>query len=468
MRVEYELSALARILPMAFLREALTAEGRQGKRRRLLPPDLVLWLVVGMGLHRGEDIQTVLRYVASWLGEKLGWGPGERPHSTSIAEARDRLGWEVVRLIFWRFAAHVDDLFGGLWLWHGLRVFGLDGTTMRAPATPANWRWFGGPRGGAWPQCRAMILVSAFSHLVRAVVFGPYSHNEQRLAEYMLERIPVGSVLLLDRAFHSFVWAARFSERGIYFVMRAKTGTRVVIARPVRRLGRRDQLCVLGSSYTRRKWPALPAEVQVRVITRKVNGHKIKVLTNLLSPTEYPADEIIELYRDRWEAELGLRELKTYMGQEVVTFRSKRPDRVLQEAYGLLIAFNCVRGLMCEAAREASTHPTRLSFTACLRATRELLPNASQTDRLYEQLVTAFSRCTLPPRRDRSCPRAVKPRPFKYAVKRPGASPGKTRRQKQREDADRRREQEKTRLAARRASRQPGAGQIGRRQGMCR
>jgi len=462
-----EIAALSQILSTTMVHEALSAAGRLGQRRRRLPPELVFWLVVGMGLHRDQDIRTVLRRVSAWLGERMGWAPGERPHSTSITEARDRLGWEVFRTVFRALAARLDGLHGAAQLWHGMAVFALDGSTMRAPDTRANHSWFGGPRGGAWPQLRVMVLVSAYTHLVKEVVFGPYSMNEQKLAEHMLERIPVGAVLLLDRAFHSFVWPARFTARGTYFVVRAKTGTRVVKARLIRRLGKRDKLCALGSTYTRRMWPSLPAEVQVRVITRRINGHKIQVLTNLLSPIDYPADEIIQLYRDRWEAEIGLKELKTYLGnEEVVTFRSKRPDRVLQEAYGLLIAFNCVRGLMCEAARGVSLGPNQLSFTECLRATRELLPcAASQADRLHEQLVTAFSYCVLPPRRERSCPRAAKPRPFKYAVKRKGGPPGKTRRQKQRASAEQRRKAEAKRLAARRGLR---AGRAGRAAGACR
>ena len=352
MQVDAELSALAGVLSTQFVRDRLIREGKQAQRLRRLPPELVFWLVVGMALHRDLSIQDVLERVLAGLGDKVGWSGAERPHSTSVADARDRLGWEVVRTIFREHAASLGHTYGHTSAWQGLTVYGLDATTFRAPDSRSNVAWFGGPRTrrgsrAAFPQFRALILAGAFSHLVREVVLGPYSVNELKLAEHMLPRLEPGSLVLCDRAFHSFVWAARFDEAGVFFVVRAKSGSRVVQTKPVQALGPGDDLCALGSEHTKRKWPDLPGEVHVRVITRKVNGHVITVLTNLLSPTKYPANEIIELYRDRWEAELGIRELKNYMGEKLVTFRSQRPDRVLQEAYAFLLAFNCVRALMC-------------------------------------------------------------------------------------------------------------------------
>src|SRR5207244_2232489 len=112
-----------------------------------------------------------------------------------------------------------------------------------------------------------------------------------------------------------------------------------------------------------------------------------------------------------WEIELGCRELKTYQAAAQVTFRSKTPDRVRQEAYGLLIAFNCIRGLMAHAAREKGVEPRRLSFTTCLERIREAITafDDVNADALHARLLVVLGTYLLPERRvGRRCPRAVK------------------------------------------------------------
>lgn len=435
-RQQFELKALTEVLPSSLIAECLSEAGKKDQRSDgKLPMALLPWLLIGMGLFRDLSIAQVLSRVVAATGGLVRWGRAELPHATSLAKARDRLGWEVVRAIFRRFAALLTEHHSTALLWRGLSVFTLDGTTFRTPDTPANEAWFGRPgtsRGGtsAYPHLRAVMLVGAWTHVVADVVFGPYHVNELKLAEHMLERLKPGMLLLLDRAFHCFVWPARLLERKTDFVMRAKSGRCVTKPTKLRRLGPGDWLCVLrANEYTRRRWPGYD-DVRVRMITRRRKGFRpVTVLTSLLSADDYPAQEIFNLYQDRWEAELGYRELKVHLADEPVPFRSYRPDRVLQEAYGLLIAYNAVRALMCRGAEVAGVAPIGLSFTECLEHVRvALMTHTTEAD-----LVDAISRRILPPRRPgRSYPRAVKIKFSKWPRKRTGQAPAKTRRQQQR------------------------------------
>lgn len=436
MKRPFELKAVSEVLPPSLIEDCLSEAGKKDQRSNgKLPMGLLPLLLIGMGLFRDLNIAQVLSRVAEAMGNLLPWGHAELPHATSMAKARDRLGWEVVRTIFRRFAALVTEQHSAALLWRGLSVFTLDGTTFRTPDTPANEAWFGRPgtsRGGpsAFPHLRAVMLMGAWTHVVAEVVFGPYCLNELKLAEHMLERLKPGMLLLLDRAFHTFVWPARFLERGVQFVMRAKVGRCVATPKKLRRLGPGDWLCVLqANAYTRRCWPGFE-DVHVRMITRRRKGFRpVSILTSLLSADDYPAQEVFDLYQDRWEAELGYRELKVHLVDEPVPFRSHRPDRVLQEAYGLLIAYNAVRALMCKGAEVAGVVPTQLSFTECLEHVRvALMMRMTETE-----LVDAISRRRLPRRRKgRSYPRAVKIKFSKWPRKRSGQAPAKTRRQHQR------------------------------------
>ena len=112
------------------------------------------------------------------------------------------------------------------------------------------------------------------------------------------------------------------------------------------------------------------------------------------------------------------------MARETLTFRSKQPERVLQEAYGLLIAYDCVRGLMCAAAEVASVRPIQLSFVDCLWRIRWALVSPPDDQ---EQLLDDLARCVLPPRREgRRCDRAVKTKTSNYPRKRAGKRAGPT------------------------------------------
>lgn len=410
-RTNFELAALARVLPAWLILEVLAEMEKEAQRRRKLPPELVVWLVVGMGLFRSLSIKNVLDRVVGALGG-VAWGPAEAPHATSIAGARDRLGWETVRAVFRRLVPHLRERMKSATSWRGLETYTLDGTCFLVPDSVCNDGRFTRPsvtRGGssAFPQLRALMLVGVWTHLVVDVVLGPYSVSEMHLAKEILGRLPRAALLLLDRAYYGFHWPAEFLRRGVHFVVRMKRGQKTLKPRHLRRLGDGDWLCELRRPEKHRD-PTLPSTLEVRMVKRARRGFRpIYVVTSLTSAKQFPAAAIMDLYQDRWEAELSYRELKTELVTTKVAFRSKTPDRVLQEVYGLLIAFNCVRALMAEAAAEAGVRPTQLSFVDALERLRLALCARELAD--HDRLVGLLRLCVLPQRRrGRRCERAVK------------------------------------------------------------
>ena len=88
-----------------------------------------------------------------------------------------------------------------------------------------------------------------------------------------------------------------------------------------------------------------------------------------------PAPELAALYHERWEIETALDELKTHLRGAHIVLRSKTPDLVRQEFYGLMMAHFAIRGLMHEAALKADEDPDRLSFVHAVRVVRRKLPS---------------------------------------------------------------------------------------------
>ena len=60
--------------------------------------------------------------------------------------------------------------------------------------------------------------------------------------------------------------------------------------------------------------------------------------------------------------ESALDELKTHLRGSKIVLRSKTPDLVRQEFYGLMMAHYAIRSVMLEAALKVDEDPDRLSF----------------------------------------------------------------------------------------------------------
>jgi len=120
----------------------------------------------------------------------------------------------------------------------------------------------------------------------------------------------------------------------------------------------------------------------VRVIDYRLEGLAgaepvYRLLTSILDPERAPAKELAALYHERWEIETALDELKTHRRGAKIVLRSKTPDLVRQEFFGLMMAHFAIRGLMQEAALKADEDPDRLSFLHAVRVVRRKLPACS-------------------------------------------------------------------------------------------
>ena len=138
------------------------------------------------------------------------------------------------------------------------------------------------------------------------------------------------------------------------------------------------------------------------------------LLTSLLDPATYRAAEIAELYHERWELELGFDEIKTHTLEREEALRSRAPERVRQEVWGLAIAYNLVRLHMQQVAQRAGVAPTRISFRHALLLLRGFwqltawIASPGTLPRRLDDLHRELALLILPPRRPRSYPRAVK------------------------------------------------------------
>ena len=413
-----------------WIEEALEATGTATMRRRRLPAEQVVWLVLGMALFRNWSVSRVVSHLHLALPGETGRGVVP---STPV-QARKRLGEEPMRWLFERCAktwAHRSARQHSLC---GLAVYGVDGTTLRVPDSEANRAHFGGQSGGdrgtsAYPQARLVTLMALRSHLLAAARFAPYSEGETTVAEELWQELPDDSLCIVDREFLAAHCLRAIEGQGLnrHWMTRAKSVTRW---RTIKKLGKDDELVELefGDS-TRRANPEIPEHWVVRAIRYQRPGFKpTTLLTSLTDHRYFRAKELVALYHERWELELGFDEVKTDLLDRKESLRSKSPAGVAQELWSLGLLYNLIRLEMEQIAAEADVPPTRVSFRAawhyiqnCWLICSAMAP--ARIPRRLRELRDDLYQFILPARRsERAYPRAVKIKMSPYPKKRSGPS----------------------------------------------
>jgi len=367
------------LLDAQWVARALEETGTASIRRRKLPANLVVWLVIAMALFRDRSILEVVAHLRLVMPGDARVANRGKVVASSVAEARQRVGPSPIRSIFGDTGRSWANPAAAAARWQGLALYAMDGSTLRIPDNDENEEAFGRPATGrgksGYPQVRLMTLMAVRSHLLLAAEMGPCRGKrtgELSLAQELWTQIPNSSLLMVDRGLLSYAafWKLRQSGDERHWLIRGKRNLRWKL---VQELPDGSALIELSlSKESRKSDPSLPQTMAARVIRYEFEGSAgpQTLLTSLLNSDRFPAAELVRLYHERWEIENGYDELKTHMLERQEAIRSRTPEGVKQEIWGILLAYNLVRMRMCEAAEQAGVEPTRISFTHSLRLIR--------------------------------------------------------------------------------------------------
>jgi hypothetical protein len=258
------------------------------------------------------------------------------------------------------------------------RLVSLDGSCLDLADTAANDAAFGRPsasRGAsAFPQLRFVALVENGTHVLFGARLGSFAEGETTLAHDALPALRPGMLCLADRQFFGHALWRVAAATGADLLWRVKRNVRLP------REARLADGSYLTTVYpTERDRRHRVEGVRVRAVEYRLAGVAdaeplYRLVTTVLDPARAPAADLAALYHERWEIEGALAELKTHLRGARVVLRSKTPELVRQEFWGLLLAHFAVRGLMHEAALRAGEDPDRLSFSHAVRVIRRKLP----------------------------------------------------------------------------------------------
>jgi Insertion element 4 transposase N-terminal/Transposase DDE domain len=372
------LGVLARTFPLDRVRQILTETGKASARERDLPARVMVYYAIALALYMGSSTREVLRCLLEGLRWLWGAEAVRVAGKSGISQARTRLGAAPLRRLYEQAVRPVaTPATRGAW-YRRWRPVSLDGSRLDVADTEENCRVFGRPeasRGAsAYPQLRFVARVENGTHVLFGARPGRFADGETTLAYDVLTALQPGMLCLADRQFfgHALWQAATATDADLLW--RVKRNLR--LPREAVLADGSYLTTIYGSEKDRRHEAG---GLRVRVVEYRLEGIAgaeplYRLVTTRLDPAEAPAAELAALYHERWEIEGALAELKTHLRGAQAVLRSKTPELVRQEFWGLLLAHFAVRGLMHEAALRADEDPDRLSFLHAVRVVRRKLP----------------------------------------------------------------------------------------------
>ena len=369
------LGVITKSFPMDAIRAALDSTGRTSIRQRDLPAHVVVYYVIALALYMQSSYREVLRCLLEGIKWLLGPGATLKAAGKSgISQARARLGWEPLQKLHDEVVKPIAvESTKGAW-YRGWRLVSLDGSTLDVADQKENETAFSRPsasRGSsAFPQVRLVSLVENGTHVLFGTRMAGVNTGEITLAKDVLPSLRKGMLCLADRNFYGYELWNQARSTGADLLWRVKKNLRLPCEK------RLPDGSYLSRVYASRKDQRHQKDgVVVRVIEYLLEGVPgaepiYRLLTTILNHEAAPAVELAALYHERWEIETALDELKTHLRGSKIVLRSKTPDLVRQEFYGLMLAHFAVRGLMHEAALKADEDPDRLSFLHAVRVVR--------------------------------------------------------------------------------------------------
>ncbi len=421
----------AKFIPGQYLLPAMSGAL---SRRRIFSKENTFWAFFSQVLDADGGCQEVVRKLQAFAAMKS--KPLPSSSTAGYCQARKKLDLPSLEIILQHTSKKLQSMADTGRL-NNRRVVVVDGTGVSMPDTMENqemWPQQGHQKPGCgFPQaslcaCFCLQTGALLSHEV-----GNKKSHELPMLRKQWDTFKTDDIFLGDKGFCSYFDLSSFKDRGVDSVITLARRLPVTEAEAIKVLGEDDLLIhwkkpvrSKASSYSQEDWESLPDVLLLRQIKVTVNqpGFRVNtfyIITTLLDADTYPVNDLADLYFQRWDVELFFRDIKTTMGMDIL--RCKTPHMVRKEILMHLIAYNCIRCLMFEAAKKKGVRVRRISFKGSVQALRQWEPHLNQSensrrerDRLIRLLYESVAGNIIPERPGRSEPRAVKRRPKPYQL----------------------------------------------------
>src|SRR6516225_9505974 len=421
------------VLTEELIAQALAAIG--GWLDRVFSPLVTLWVFLGQVLSADHSCRAA---VARLLAHRLARGQGPcSPATGAYCQARKRLPESFFADVARQTGRALEAKVHPQWLWKRRRVYIYDGSSVSMPDTPKNQRDYPQPDtqkpGLGFPLARIAAIFSLACGAVldlRICRYAGKGQSELGMLRQLWNLFRPGDVMLADRLMCAWTELVMLKQRGVDCVCRL-TSHRTADFRQGRRLGKDDHIVkwikpTKPRSIDTKTYNTLPEFLMIRECRVRIAqpGFRVKtiiVATTLLDADEFTKDDLAQLYRARWNADLDLRSLKETLQMDVL--RCKTPELVRKELWTHILAYNLIRTIMAQAASQQGIEPRSLSFKGAvqtLAAFHPVIAHLGENDadtllEIYQHLLDAIASHRVADRPDRIEPRLRKRRPKHYA-----------------------------------------------------
>jgi hypothetical protein len=388
------LGVLTKTVPRYVVDDAVARSGRTEKRSRILPAHVVVYFVLALSLFT-DGYEEVIRKLVDGLRFARTWSrEWTVPTTGALSRARARLGVEPLRLLFDDITVPVAEPgTRGAWL-HHFRLVAIDGVMIDMPDTPENSEEFPKPQWGTrrpFPQTRIVGLTEIGTHATLGIEIGTIHSGERELASRLTRLLDPDMVVVADRGFFSYELWRTYLQTGAHLLWRVTAGLRLPVLQPlpdgsyISEITNQDRPSKTRIDAAKIDDIMFATHIPVRVVEYTVtttddNGkhqsETFRIVTSLTEP-HITADELAHTYHERWEIETSFREMEIFL-RRGKGIRSKTPELVRQEIYGLFITHYAIRAFMTEAADTVEMDPDRISFTRVLNIVRRRVSDPAE------------------------------------------------------------------------------------------
>lgn len=411
-----------------FLPHGLIDKG-VGGRNRIYTTKRTFWAFLWQVLQPKTSCRAVVRKIQAEV-ETLQQTIDE--NTSAYCQARSRLPVALLLEALCKSAESADKMSSGAVPGWSRPIKVVDATSCTTPDTVKNREEYhypsGQKKGCGFPVLRALAFFSLSGGAIHQVTTAPCYTSELQMFKALRHTLKTGDILMGDRVTGCYLMLASMPLQGVDVVARLNQGRNLDL-RTAEKLGHNEWKTTLTKSSTvpksmsKKEWAALPDTITVRIIRSKLEmkgfrTQAIWIVTTLIDPFVYPLKALVDLYLQRWQMELSFRDLKTTLGME--SLRCLSPHMIEKEILLYLIAHNCLRALMGEAAATHKIARQRISFKGTMDTIRSFLPvmlrsrSVHQLKLLHKRVLKILADDSLPLRPGRREPRALKKRPKPY------------------------------------------------------
>jgi len=293
-------------------------------------------------LGRAHSLREICDGLASCEGKLKHLGVSEPPSRSTLSYANKHRPWELYETIFGQLLSKCQSVVfknsdGKKKFTFKNKLVSLDSSTITLSLSLYNWAHYQRAKGAV----KLHMLLDHDGYLPSYAIITDGKGSDGTVAKrFRFER---GTVLVVDRGYNDYDWYAQLSEQGVFFVTRLKDNASFTEVEEKARPAEGDRILLDRTiTFDNQKADKDGKKPEFRVVKAWIDAEH-GAFTFLTNNTEFDAQTIAAIYKDRWQIELFFKAIKQNL--KIKTFLGTSENAVKTQIWTALIAILILRYL---------------------------------------------------------------------------------------------------------------------------